>query len=106
MSNELTPVADLLWRAANKHLNATAKLWHGNGNGGGEFYTCDAIGRAAWVAGGPEKEARALVDELGLDAYKQRQFSAFNEFRPGPECQGARYAWLMFASLYAQELGI
>lgn len=109
MSKELTPVAELLWRAANEHLSDTAKHWEdARPSNGEDLYTCDAIGSASAASWRDHVEAmaRELVDELGLSAYKDDQFSAFDEFDAGPVRQGARYAWLMFASMYAQELGI
>jgi hypothetical protein len=90
----------LLRKAANEYL------WDGTYSrpGGVSEFSCIAISLAE--CGGDENRysnsspARLWVEEtFSIPAY-----TAFEEFGRITDAQGARYAWLMFASMYAAEL--
>jgi hypothetical protein len=91
-------LSEIFWLAANEYL------------GGYEGFSCFAATNAAYDAAITLREQMGLVDRaqdflvaLGVDNNSAREF---DEFTWGPERQGARYAWLMFASMYAEELGL
>lgn len=93
-------ISEILWRAANEHL------WDGYGDDlDAIIYSCDAVDKAATgrVVGSYRCGACAFLRELGCTS---DAMYLFNEFKSGPKRQGARYAWLMFASMYAEELGL
>jgi hypothetical protein len=98
--------SELLRRAANEHL------WEGEGVY--QFYTekkqfsCDSVNQAyrtatrnKWAT--TPSHVKAFLKELGVNL---NGFHEFDEFPHGPACQGARYAWLMFAADIADEWGV
>jgi hypothetical protein len=91
-------ISDILWRAANEYLSTT-----GNIVGNLSPYSCDAIDDAVGWSHSRSKGTLSFVRSLGVNTRSSEQFL---EFKQGVERQGARYAWLMFASMYAKELGI
>jgi hypothetical protein len=93
-------LSEIFWLAANEYLRD-----HGG-------YSCEAVEEAVAVMF-EERPLHAedkflskiwdFLESLGLYIDSDVQFRVFT---PGPERQGARYAWLMFASMYAEELGL
>ncbi len=90
-------VSEVLWKAANE------ELWDGEDRGWEDNpydleYSCYAIKAVAYGVNTPVMD---FIVELGVNSDSVR---VFNEFEEGEARQGARYAWLMFASMYAEEL--
>lgn len=86
-------ISEILRKAANEHLwDRTGRL------GEKEIYSCDAIA----CVGANSWEAIRFCQSLGLNSYS---LSAFNEFESGPKRQGARFLWLHFAALVAEDMG-
>lgn len=91
-------ISEILWDAAN--------LWLSDGSESLEFsefhaYTCYAVIAAEDESYPDKSNACVFLKRLGCDCGSGRQF---DEFSFGEQRQGARYAWLMFASMYAEEL--
>jgi hypothetical protein len=91
-------INDVLWDAANE------LLWDGespNLGGTREEFSCVA---ANWVvfreASTFSSELEDFLGSLGVDFTSPTQF---NEFEEGPIRQGARYLWLDFARLVAED---
>jgi hypothetical protein len=98
----MATIAEVLHRAADEFL------WDGFGPIGTKEYAsclaiCRAMGRAEWDTYKPYGPVFTGLRRLGLDP---RTVGAFNEFEPNEERQGARYAWLKFAALIAEEQGV
>lgn len=101
-------LSDLLWKAANEHL------WDGKGApplSYREAFSCCAVFDAANDAlpdgaaryGDDWWPARDFLADLGCPT---ASLSAFSDFANGPERQGARYLWLIFAAMIAEEEGL
>jgi hypothetical protein len=96
-------ISEILWKAANEHLNASGisrreQCWG---------FCCQAVvaamGEPWWVGTAsrndyPEMPAIVFLQELGMPL--QRAFDHVDLM----DEQQVRYAWLMFASMYAAEL--
>ena len=99
-------ISDTLWAAANE------KLWDGvtldyeadNLYPRKCLFSCDAI-RQAYASTGEWTDSPAIRFSalLGLDC---NSLVAFDEFEYGAERQGARYLWLDFARLVAEDEGL
>jgi hypothetical protein len=88
-------IAQVLHRAADKRLSTDdTPMWR--------KYTCCAVEDEAghWtpLATRVLDGLRAMGCGGGIDE--------FSEFAPGPERQAARYAWLKFAAMIAEEQGV
>jgi hypothetical protein len=99
-------ISDILWDAANTQLCPQQSHSHW------ETYSCLVIQETIGFGVGHIMSGRqqaldvrihAGMIELGLDTGST---FAFSEFAPGPERQGARYAWLMFCHDLALEQGL
>lgn len=98
-------ISEILWKAANEHL-----MPYGDSDTtrNDSPYSCDAV----FIVGDDYGGAEGLLWEMGCPG----GLFAFAEFEEGSiglssgrerateDSQGARYAWLMFASMYAEEL--
>jgi len=90
------------------HLAADKYLWSGYSKDRRDtaIYSCFAIDEAIDDLGlstyGTNKLFRGLK-EMGLDIGSSR---AFNEFHGDPQRQSARYNWLKFAAMIAEEQGV
>lgn len=99
-------LSKIFWLAANEYL--PPKMTIDNQTAVGWGYSCWAILRAvernvpSFFFKEYVQKSSAFMRDLGCrdDGWQ------FREFSEGPERQGARYAWLMFCSLYAEELGL
>ena len=105
-------ISDVLWLAANENLWDGVRNYSAcNAFGEGFRYSCDAIDQLKfaplWCTWNLWEDCNAalsfLREELGFD--KGYSLRAFDEFPEGPESQGARYSWLMFAHQIALEQG-
>ncbi len=85
------------------HYAADNFLWHPE-NGENKFEpSCSAIYWACENLQISRKQREKIfkgLQNMGLDT------SVFDEFIPGAARQGARYAWLKFAALIAEEQGV
>lgn len=81
---------------------ANEKLWDGYGSCiGREIYSCIAVDEVRGP-GAHDVVAATFLADMGVHI---NGLNEFKEFRLGPERQSVRYAWLMFAAMYAEELG-
>lgn len=100
-------ISDILWRAANEHL------WDGSSiqEIGQWAFSCDAAFEAASINPTTLKDMYSyresavgeFLEELGCPVTTAISFFDFPE---GPQRQGARYLWLMFAYLVAKDEGL
>lgn len=91
-------IADVLHRAADEFL------WDGIAPVMSQDYSCAAL----YLATGPGwtyeyRVALAGLRNMGVDV---GSYGEFDEFPEGPERQAARYMWLKFAALIAEEQGV
>jgi hypothetical protein len=100
-------LAKLLRKAAKKHLSSGVKdPW--NESLTKKHFSCDAVlaacpKRHRGVGRYYDVNVVAFLESLGCHC---NRVTEFDQFEAGPERQGARYAWLMFAALIAEEEGI
>lgn len=109
MSKKIT-IAEILHLAADKYLSVS---WDEPEEPGmlRVYYSCHAIIAAASKVTGRRiaalspmvKRINSGLRELGLNPDSCRQF---DEFHTGEERQQARYNWLKFAALIAEEQGV
>jgi len=98
-------LSELLWIAANKYL--AENKWEYSKHPHKCSHSCNAV----WGASKCDVEYRkatAFLRSLGCPVASLTAFYRF-ETEAGditPESQGARYAWLMFASMVAEERGL
>jgi hypothetical protein len=90
------------------HFAADELLWDGSGDTDPDYiYSCDAAMRAAQRLGGwglwPVVECG--LANMGVDTGSLGQFDNIGD-RMSAERQAARYAWLKFAALIAEEQGV
>lgn len=104
-------ISEILWKAANE------QLWDGSNMRvyGNEFdasrnankrrFSCDAFNShyMTEISLCEMRKVKEYLAEFGLDC---ESMQAFHEFDSGEERQGARYSWLMFASMIAEEEGL
>jgi hypothetical protein len=94
-------ISEILWKAANEHLWVAGDAMDERT----EEFSCHAIARALhknWRRHRQENHpAMRFVRQLGCDPDASGWSQAIDR-----DPQGARYAWLMFASMYAEELGL
>lgn len=93
-------VSDILRDAADKFL------WDGMYEPSPALtYSCDAVlGGAMGDCDFSERRyVRAFLGDLGVDDYGHYEF---DEFEEGEERQGARFLWLDFAALVAEDEGL
>jgi hypothetical protein len=93
----VTTIAEVLHRAADEHL------WDGSGLYPiGSEYSC---GAGYWASGTGRRwtMVRAGLRRMGLDV---NSYTEFSDVPHGPERQAARYAWLKFAAMIAEEQGV
>lgn len=108
-------IADILHLAADKHLaSKVEQCW--NRGGSKEKFSCCAMSEAVWVLWNEDKiKSKSKRDELinrcfeGLEAMgcptgSTNAFGDMGEFKE--ENQQARYAWLKFAAMIAEEQGV
>ena len=94
-------VSEILWLAANVHLQTDEEYYPEYKNGVyTSYFTCDCV-KQAFDNDENRNKTMKLLQEMGVNTCSMREF---NEFRSGIQRQGARYAWLMFAHEYALEL--
>lgn len=90
-------ISEILWKAANE------SLWDGSGHHyNRETYSCAAVAEAEGVSVWWESKTVAFLKEFGVTPESRTEF---DEFKYGGDQQGARYAWLMFAAMIAEEEG-
>lgn len=93
-------ISEILWCAANEHL---APIKRRRFHHGFEMeHSCDAVYYTCQLRGA-KRGALAFLESLGVETDSLFQFK---EFRSGSERQGARYLWLDFARLVAEDEGI
>lgn len=97
-------LSDVLWNAANEFL------WDGAGSvfapvGGINIYSCCAAQEACYGTDASVDEVEQFLKSLGCPIGSERAFSRSYYKSVSGIFQGHRYAWLMFASMYAEELG-
>lgn len=98
-------ISDVLWNAANK------KLYHPKFDDSRTTnFSCDAVYEALSAKNLSDNDYYDLADntmsfleQLGLST---NSCQAFDEFKGGAQRQEARYAWLMFAAMVAEEEGL
>ena len=104
-------ISDILHRAADVYLAATYDnyFYHGRNQ-----YSCCAISQAAHAMYHDFQLANEATDRiykglraLGLNVSSSTAFDKFIKTRGfSPEKQQARYAWLKFVALLAEEQGV
>lgn len=101
----MTTIAETLHYAADECL--WDGRWDGRSRGHISKYSCDAVHLAAFDLGLSECKRKAMftgLRRMGVDTRGLLQFSDFvNDSR---RAQGARYAWLKFAAMIAEEQGV
>ena len=103
MSNKPT-IAEILHITADKYLNED-----GSYDVFKNLFSCCAISDAIYADNRDNmyndisNRIADGLEELGLDTLSLEQF---DEFPPGPIRQGARYNWLKFVALLAEEQGV
>lgn len=88
------------------HKAADEYLWDGVKDKNVMSYSCAAVGICMTYHGcSAKQEAKVIefLDQLGCPLYSME---AFDEFETYKDRQGARYLWLKFAALVAEEEGI
>jgi hypothetical protein len=101
-------LSDILWHAANERLSTEDEPSY-QGHWPTRVYTCEAAAKAEIALGGNRNATyddclcHDFLVSLGVDCESIEQF---DEFDPGMERQGARYLWLDFARLVAEEEGL
>jgi hypothetical protein len=98
----VTTIAEVLHRAADKFL------WNGSGRNPIRIPTCSCFAVAAALGRDPEDykpfgPVYTGLRRMGVDPF---EIGLFDEFEYGPERQAARYAWLKFAAMIAEEQGV
>jgi hypothetical protein len=91
-------IAKLLHRAADRHLSSTDSYGWDK-----EVESCSAVIVAAQKMDVDYRPVWRELEKMGVNTRSIRQFE---EFPPGPERQAARYAWLKFAAMIAEEQGV
>lgn len=92
-------ISEVLWVAANEYLWNGVDIYHRK-----DEFSCLAVGAADGLFWDyKNSEAVKFLKSLGCPI---GALGSFKNFKYGTERQGARYAWLMFASMYAEELGL
>jgi hypothetical protein len=96
----MTTIAEVLHRAADEFLwdGESQRTWDSD-----YLYSCDAIFAGLNLPANIRTRIKLGLIEMGLDA---EDFYHFDDFRAGPQRQGARYAWLKFAAMIAEEQGV
>jgi hypothetical protein len=94
----VTTIAELLHKAADSHLSRA-----GVGGRDKEVESCTAVVVAAEKMNVDYRPVWHGLQEMGVYTFS---FMQFEEFPRGPERQAARYAWLKFAALIAEEQGV
>lgn len=105
-------IAEVLHLAADKYLYSSQLECNGRG---ASFYSCCAIQSALmgceWqgtlsISARKKLERRIFkgLKNMGLNPRAITQFNEFGTF--SEESQGARYAWLKFAAMIAEEQGV
>ncbi len=99
-------IADVLHCAADKHLAGAGRCY----TCGKLTYSCSAIDLAVLKLVRDQDarhkmqcNIRAGLRQLGLNTSST---TAFNTIPFGPRRQGARYAWLKFVAMLAEEQGV
>jgi hypothetical protein len=96
----VTTIAEVLHRAADDFL------WDGREYAsGGVAASCFAVEDAANSVGAADELVDRCFDGLKAMGVDVSKFD-FGDFRDSPERQGARYAWLKFAAMIAEEQGV
>lgn len=81
-------------------LAAEEQLWDGGEGGLLSEFSCSAVNAAAAYTQQEIDDLRAFLEKLGCPPSSPL---AFNEFLRGEARQGARFLWLHFAALIAEE---
>lgn len=100
------PLADVLWTAANQHLDHRQALFLERADLPIRFLTCNAVARAldpSWWWMNLPVDVRAFLASLGCHISNP---DAFAEATVGEERQGVRYMWLLLAMHVAESEGI
>jgi hypothetical protein len=90
------------------HLAADEYLWTGYSKDPRNLsiYSCFAIDLAIDDLDLSASRTGKLFKGLGEMGLDIGSITAFEEFRYGPQRQAARYAWLKFAAMIAEEQGV
>lgn len=92
-------VSTILRRAADKYLwDGHAQLW----NDDWQEFSCNAVEDAA-TSPHDRNKANDFLRGLGVNKWSAQEFSGFKR---RSERQGARFLWLHFAALVAEDEGI
>lgn len=107
----MTTIAEVLHLAADKYLAANTQQYHKNK----DRFSCTAVFEASRAlraenlddiydgleAMGCPTSSRYAFQKLGYEDIRE-----FGNMRVFPETQGARFMWLKFAALIAEEQGV
>lgn len=115
LQSQSVTIAEILHLAADKYLAAkSTEYWYNNGKK--EKYSCCAVIEAAMSLLSEDKidsleDRNELIKrvyeglkEMGCPINSSDAFDEANVFNP--ESQQARYAWLKFAAMIAEEQGV
>lgn len=92
-------ISEVLHLAADKYLCTGRKSY----NPYKPSYSCIAIENACIDYKVPSGKIQKGLRNMGLNTDSA---CAFNEFKSGKERQAARYSWLKFAAMIAEEQGV
>lgn len=103
-------IAEILHIAADKYLASKASESYSWGIGSKDKYSCCAIAEAVYKLvdlGERELTIERIYQGLGAMGCPTNSLEAFNDRGQfSPENQQARYAWLKFAAMMAEEQGV
>ena len=88
------------------HYAADYELWRGDYCESGESFSCGAIYDACLFNQVPYQVSDNIFDGLSAMGLNPTSVTAFFEFEKGVERQAARYTWLKFAAMIAEEQGV
>jgi len=98
-------IADVLHRAADHWLAVDRDDWYERDNT--DEYSCCAVASAAYELGVDADDILDGLMEMGCPTGSHMAFDKFGYQRNvNAEIQGARYGWLKFAALIAEEQGV
>ena len=104
MSAKKVKLADVLWEAANEHLNPNLRIYEKQFD-----FSCEAVGEAVgirwdgWTAFLRNHPAIQFLRELGC---KCGSGTLFDHWEDREQRQGVRYMWLLLAMHVAEDEGI
>jgi hypothetical protein len=99
-------ISEILHLAADKYLwDGSSGFFHPNGRYWTEEYTCNAVGAAIQDLNAWYMESATFGGLVNMGVNTGSSFE-FKEYKDDPQRQSARYNWLKFAAMIAEEQGV